>query len=360
MDAFPVFLDVRGRDAVVIGGGIAALRKAALLGRAGARVRVVAMELDPEFASLFADSCCVHHAEAFRAGHLVGATLAIAADSDPSVNERAACAARMMAVPVNVVDRPELSSFTVPAIVDRSPVMVAIATGGAAPVLARMLRARLEALLPAAYGKLAALAAAFRPLARRRLPDARARRRFWEAVFESGIADLVLAGRANDARHALQRMLDRAAAQDETRSPGAVHIVAAGLGDPDLLPLRALRLLQTADVIVHDRMVGDAVLDLARRDAVRIPIHGPRGARALAATSRLLAWFARAGRRVVYLYSGPCHPDRDDGVVAALAEAGITAGVLPSVTLTDAMAAAGIRVAGTFGTRSLARPPGPC
>jgi siroheme synthase len=113
-------------------------------------------------------------------------------------------------------------------------------------------------------------------------------------------------------------------------------------------------------VIVHDRSVGGAVLDLARRDAVRIPIHEPQGPRALAATSRLLAWFARAGRRVVHLYSGPCRPDRDDGMVATLAEAGIIVDVLPSVIPTDAMPTAGIRGAGTCGTRSMARPPGPC
>jgi uroporphyrin-III C-methyltransferase/precorrin-2 dehydrogenase/sirohydrochlorin ferrochelatase len=359
MDAFPVFLDLRGRDAVVVGGSTAAVRKATLLARAGARIRVVAAELDPEFASLFADGRCAHHAEPFRAGHLVGATLAIAADPDPSVNEKVAGAARMMAVPVNVVDRPALSSFTVPAIVDRSPVMVAISTGGAAPVLARVLRARLETLLPAAYGPLAALAAELRPLARRRLPDAWVRRRFWESVFEGGIADLMLAGRANDARRALRRMLDRAA-QDDASPTGAVHIVAAGHGDPDFLPLRALRLLQAADVVVHDRSVGDAILDLARRDAVRIPIHEPRDVRAVAATSRLLAWFARAGRRVLHLYSGPCRPDRDDGMVAALTEAGIIGDVLPSVMPSDPMAGAGLRTAAAFDTRPLAQPPGPC
>lgn len=360
MNAFPIFLDLHGRDTVVVGGGTAAVRKATLLARAGARVHVVAMELDPGFASLFADGCCVHHTEPFRANHLAGAILVIAADPDPHINKRVACAARAMAVPVNVVDRPELCSFTVPAIVDRSPVMVAISTGGAAPVLARVLRARLEALLPAAYGKLAALAAAFRPLVRRRLPDARARRRFWEAVFEGNVAELVLAGRAVDARRTLQRMLDHVAAKGETCPPGAVHIVAIGHGDPDLLPLRALRLLQAADVVVHDRSVGDAVLDLARRDAVRIPIHEPRGARALAATNRMLAWFARAGRRVVRLDSGSRYPGRNADMVADLAEAGVVVDVLPSVASADAMVVADIRFAGTIGTRPLARPLGPC
>jgi uroporphyrin-III C-methyltransferase/precorrin-2 dehydrogenase/sirohydrochlorin ferrochelatase len=312
MDYLPIFLNIRGRSCLVVGGGEVAARKASLLLRAGARVTV----LD---AAQFGDK------------DLDGVALAIAATSDDAVNRAVAAGAMARSIPVNVVDQPALCSFILPSIIDRDPVIVAVSSSGAAPVLARLLRARLESLIPAGYGRLAALAGAFRGEVKARFKPAE-RRRFWERVLQGPIAELVYSGRDAEARAGLQSVLD------DTRpaySGGDVALVGAGPGDPDLLTFRALRLMQQADVVVYDRLVSQPILDLARREAERIYAGKESARHALPQEdiNHLLVRLAREGKRVVRLKGGdPFIFGRGGEEIATLAAEGIPFQVVPGIT----------------------------
>lgn len=317
MRHFPVFLDLRGRTVLVLGDGEVADRKAALLATAGATIR---------------------RASAFRPDLLDGIALAVGADATEDQLRALSDAAQARGIPVNVADRPQLCSFIMPAIVDRDPVTVAVSTGGAAPVLARMVRQRIEAILPPTLGAVAAVAGRLSALIRRRLPDTAARRRFLERVLSGTPADLALAGRTEEAELAFRRALGEASAAPT----GMVFLVGAGPGAADLLTLRALRLMGEADVIVHDRLVSEEVLGLARRDAVRIYVgkqrahhHMPQGE-----INTLLVRLAREGKRVVRLKGGdPFVFGRGGEEAAALVEAGIPHEVVPGVTAALACAA---------------------
>ena len=342
MQHFPIFLDLAGRSVLVVGGGPVADRKVALLLSAGARVTVVAPTLGAALARRAASGRIAHVAAPFATRHLEGQTLVIAATDRRAVNAAVSRAAQATRLPVNVVDDARLSSFIMPAIVDRDPVTVAVSSGGAAPVLARLVRARIEAALPAATGRLAELAARLRPVVRRRLPAA-ARRGFWEALFEGRIAALVLAGRETEAEALASRAIDAAAT---TPLRGEVVLVGAGPGDPDLLTLGALRALQSADVIAHDRLLAPGILDLARRDAERIDV-GKRcgdGGTSQDRINDLLVALARAGKRVVRLKGGdPFVFGRGGEEMEVLVAAGIPVRVIPGVTAaTGVTALAGI------------------
>ena len=317
MRHFPAFLDLRDRKVLVLGDGEVAERKAAPLAAAGAEIR---------------------HANTFRPDLLDGIVLAIGADAAEDQLIALSAAAQVRGIPVNVVDRPELCSFIMPAIIDRDPVTVAVSTGGAAPVLARMVRQRIEAILPPTLGAVAALAGRLSTLVRRRLPDISARRRFLERALAGTPADLALAGRAEDAELAFRRALDDASATPV----GMVFLVGAGPGAADLLTLRALRLMGEADVIVHDRLVSEEVLSLARRDAARIYVGKQRAHHCLpqGEINALLVRLAREGKRVVRLKGGdPFVFGRGGEEAAALAEAGIPHEVVPGVTAALACAA---------------------
>jgi uroporphyrin-III C-methyltransferase/precorrin-2 dehydrogenase/sirohydrochlorin ferrochelatase len=317
MRHFPIFLDLTGCTALVLGTAEVAARKAEPLARAGARLR---------------------RAERFTPALLDGVALAIGADALEADLRALAAEARRRGIPVNVVDRPELCSFIMPAIVDRDPVTVAVGTGGAAPVLARTVRQRIETVLPPRLGALAVLAERFKPLVRLRLPDLAARRHFLDRVLGGTPAELALAGRAAEANAAFARALDAA----ETAPPGMVHLVGAGPGAADLLTLRALRLLGEADVIVHDRLVPAEVLDLARRDAARIFVGKARGSGCITQSeiNALLVRLVREGKRVVRLKGGdPFVFGRGGEEAAALAEAGIACEIVPGVTAALACAA---------------------
>lgn len=292
---FPLFLDLRGRTVLLLGAGEAADRRFATLERAGATVR---------------------RADAFAPALLEGCVLAIGAEGPDDALHAMFAAATARGIPVNVVDRPALSSFTTPAVIERLPLQLAIASGGSAPVLARLLRARIETLVDPGYGRLAALAERFKAETRRRLPDVVRRRRMLERALSGRIADLTLAGDEAAAAAAYQDALADAEAGLERPEPGRVHLVDPGPGAPDLLTLRALRLLGEADVIVHDPHESAAVLDIARRDAAR-EIAPPD------AVARLLA-LARAGRRVVRLSPAP-------GEAETLAAAGIAVDFVPGI-----------------------------
>jgi len=317
MRHFPAFLELNGRAAFVLGEGEAADIKAGLLARAGAAVHRA-----PRFDGTLPAGCAV----AIGAGAPEGELRALSA----------LCAAR--GVPVNIVDRTALCTFVMPAIVDRAPVTIGISTGGAAPVLARLVRARIEAVIPPALGRLAAMADRFKAATRAALPDTAARRRFLDATLTGPVADLALAGRPEaDAAFAA------ALAAAEARPPGIVHLVGAGPGAADLLTLRALRLLGEADVIVHDRLVGEEVLDLARRDAERIYVGKRRAAHCVPqeGINDLLVRLAREGRRVVRLKGGdPFVFGRGGEEMEACLAAGIACEVVPGVTAALACAAA--------------------
>ncbi len=327
MDFLPIFMNLRGEPCLVVGGGEVAARKCALLLRAGAKVTVCAPELAPAFDT----GRIEHRAARFREADLDGQALVIAATDDQAVNRAVAAAARARRIPVNVADQPELCTFILPSIIERAPLTVAISSGGASPVLARLLRARLESLIPAAYGRLAALAAEFRERVKARFRGAE-RRRFWERALEGPIAEMVLAGRDAEARHALE------AALGDTRlalSGGDVALVGAGPGDPDLLTFRALRLMQQADVVVYDRLVSKPILDLVRLEAERIYAGKARAQHALPQEdiNALLVRLAREGKRVVRLKGGdPFIFGRGGEEIATLAAEGIPFQVVPGIT----------------------------
>lgn len=284
MQTFPVFLSLRGRRVLVVGGTNAAARKIELLLAAGARVALIAEKVDGDIAQWIDDGAISWSGGAFDPIDLVDAALVFAASGDDSLDARVSADAGRAGVPVNVVDRPLLSSFIMPSIVDRAPVTIAISTGGTAPSLARLLRAEIDRVLPATVGRLARFAETFRDQVKRTLAHPRARRLFWDRVFEGRIGQMALSGDETGARRELIRLLD--GARNGTADSGAVHLVDASAGDPELLTLRDHRLLQTADVIVHDRGVPAQVLAMARRDARRVCAEGVEADERASALSR--------------------------------------------------------------------------
>lgn len=337
MSSFPISLDLRQRPVLLVGGGEEAARKLRLLRQAEARVTLLAPVLNAELAALAGEGVVSHRAEFFSPAALDGFVIVIAAD--PLVNEAVSRAARARGLLVNVVDRADLSDFTVPAIVRRGDITIGIATDGAAPMLASRIRAQIEALLPSRLGDLARLAGDFRASAARLLPDAESRRRFWRRIFDGPAAAQVLEGRLATARETMLRELNRS--QDQ--AVGIVHIVGAGPGDPDLLTIAAQRALGAADVIFYDDLVAPAVLDRARRDAERVPVGKRKGSHRIdqAGINDLLLQAARAGRRVVRLKAGdPYIFGRGGEEVDHLAAHGIEAVVVPGITAALGCAAA--------------------
>jgi uroporphyrin-III C-methyltransferase/precorrin-2 dehydrogenase/sirohydrochlorin ferrochelatase len=331
MDFLPIFLDVREQPCLVVGGGEVAARKSALLLRAGARVTVLSPALSAAFDADLAAARIAHRAASFGEDDVAGYAVVIAATDDDAVNRAIAAAARARRIPVNVVDRPALCSFIMPSIIERAPLIVAVSSGGASPVLARLLRARLESLIPAGYGRLAALAGAFRDRVKARFKPPE-RRRFWESVLQGPIAELVFSGRDDEARKALEKTLGDARL---AFSGGEVALVGAGPGDPDLLTFRALRLMQQADVVVYDRLVSQPILDLVRLEAERIYAGKERAKHALPQEdiNHLLVRLAKEGKRVVRLKGGdPFIFGRGGEEIDTLAAEGIPFQVVPGIT----------------------------
>jgi len=340
MDYLPIFLDLRGRRCLMVGGGEVAARKTDLLLQAGAEVHAVAPNLGRSMQALADDGRIAYRAGGFQEADLEATQLVIAASDDRSLNARVAALADAQGVPVNVVDDPALCRFIMPAIVDRSPVLAAISTGGASPVLARLIRGRLEALIPAAFGRLAALAGEYREQVKKRIADPAQRRKFWERVLSGPIAEMVYAGRDKAAHESLAKALDDDG--NESHAIGEVYLVGAGPGDPDMLTFRALRLMQQADVVVHDRLVSRGVLDLSRRDAERIYAGKERAKHALPQESinTLLVRLAREGKRVLRLKGGdPFIFGRGGEEIESLAEEGIPFQVVPGITAASGCAA---------------------
>ena len=335
MDYLPIFADVRNQLCLVVGGGAVGKRKAGVLLEAGANVRVVAPQIEPELAEHKGINAIVAR---FDAQHLDGVTLVIAATNDRSVNRQVSELARARNIPVNVVDDPELCSFIMPAILDRSPLMVAFSSGGASPVLTRMMRGRLETMIPQNYSLLAGFAERFRMLVKQRVTNPAKRRIFWENVLEGVIAEKVLSGDENSAEAMLLKVL----ASEDNILRGEVYLVGAGPGDPDLLTFRALRLMQKADVVVYDNLVSKPIVDMTRRDAERIYVGKKRDDHTLRQEeiNELLVRLAKEGKRVLRLKGGdPFIFGRGSEEIETLAAQGIPFQVVPGITAASGVSA---------------------
>ncbi len=330
MDYFPIFMSLRGQPCLVVGGGVVAMRKARALVRSGAAVRVVAPVIDQGLKQLAEDSGGEVLQREFEAADLQNVRLVIAATDSEAVNELVSQAAQQLGLPVNVVDQPALSSFIMPAVVDRSPVVVAVSSAGRAPVLTRLLKARMETLVPAAWGELAELVGRYRGRVRKRFASSRERNRFWTDALQGVVADLVFSGQHQQAEQVLTELLD-----NPQQQAGVVYLIGAGPGDPDLLTFRALRLMQRADVVVYDRLVSPQILDMVRKDAQMIYAGKQRADHALPQPqiNQLLVDQAKEGKRVVRLKGGdPFIFGRGGEEIALLADAGIPFQVVPGIT----------------------------
>lgn len=333
MRHFPVFLDLNRRRCLVVGGGEVAAGKVQQLLRSNADILVVAPRVGEEILALEQQGKLTREARAFMPDDVVGCALAIAATADKEVNVRVAEAAKADNVPVNVVDNPALCSFIMPSVVDRDPVQIAVSTGGASPVLARLLRVKLETLIPASYGRLATVVREFRGRVKQRFPEFRQRRRFWENILQGPVVEMLFAGREAAAVQALENELDNAEPTD-LRS-GEVYLVGGGPGDPDLLTFRALRLMQQADVVLYDRLVAPAIVELVRKEAKRIYV-GKRSDSHTVPQSELnalLVELAQQGKRVLRLKGGdPFIFGRGGEEIEELAAAGVPFQVVPGIT----------------------------
>ena len=332
MDYFPIFLDIKSKRCVVVGGGAVAERKTATLLKAGADVILISPRLTNSLTSWRDAGQLSHIDRMFDDNDLDGAHLVLAATNDAQTNRRIAELANQQRIPINVADQPELCSFIVPSIIDRSPVVAAISTGGASPVLARLIRTRIESIIPAGYGRLANLCSRFRQRVKETFSNPADRRIFWDRILEGGVAERIFSGHAEEANRLMEKALAEARI---TENMGEVYLVGAGPGDPDLLTFRALRLMQQADVVVYDRLVAKPILDMTRHDAEHIYVGKERDKHTMRQEeiNKLLARLAKAGKRVVRLKGGdPFIFGRGGEEIDTLAAEGVPFQVIPGIT----------------------------
>ncbi len=332
MDYFPLFLQLKDKNCLVVGAGEVAARKIDLLARTGANITVVAKTVSPAVQEFEKNGVVTLIRKAFSEGDLPRMSMAVSATDNLETNTHVAASARQNGILINVVDNPQLCDFIFPSIVDRSPIVIAISSGGASPVLARLLRSKLESSIAPAFGRLAQLAEKFRSQIKRRIEHLPQRRIFWENALQGPVAELVFAGRDADAERELQKLLEQNCGR---MNKGAVYLVGAGPGDPDLLTFRALRLMQQADVVVYDRLVSPEILELARRDADKIYVGKQRSDHTLPQESinDLLAKLALEGKRVVRLKGGdPFIFGRGGEEIETLMRQGIDFQVVPGIT----------------------------
>lgn len=330
----PITLRLAGARVLVVGGGEVAARKVRLLLKASPRIEIVALELNAELSELLTQGMVTRSGKAFDPAQVQGCRLVIAATDDRELNRRVAAAADAANVPVNCVDDPAPSSFITPSLVERAPLWVAISSGGAAPVLARRLRERIEALLPAGYGRLAAFMERHRP--RVKALAVEQRRALWEQFLDGPGPERLLVGDEAAAAIELESLIQGEPAR------GEVYLVGAGPGDPDLLTFRALRLMQQADVVLFDRLVSPAIMELVRRDAERVFVGKKRNQHTVPQDeiNAELVRYAKAGKRVLRLKGGdPFIFGRGGEEIAELSAHGIAFQVVPGITAASGCAA---------------------
>ena len=333
MANYPIFVKLQKRPCLIVGGGDVAARKAQQLLKAGANVTLLAPKINSAINALVKEEKITYLEKVYEQACMDHMVLVIAATDDSELNKLIAQHAHSNKMLVNVVDNPEAGNFIVPSVIDRSPVIIAVSTGGASPVLARLLRARLETFIPSSYGKLANLIARFRESVKGRLPNIRERRRFWEHILQGPVAEMLYAGQEQRAMTMLEKQLVQTTNYIE--ATGEVYLVGGGPGDPDLLTFRALRLMQQADVVLYDRLVASEIVDLVRKDAERIYVGKARDKHALPQDmiNQLLVDLAKEGKRVLRLKGGdPFIFGRGGEEIDLLSENNIPFQIVPGIT----------------------------
>ena len=335
MEHLPIFLHISGKRALIVGSGVIAARKADLLLRAGSDLTVVTTELGQELIKMADERSFTHQVRALIASDLEGCVVAFGCSDDDSVNAHLCQLAADAGVMVNVPDQGESCDFTMPAIVDRSPLLIAISSGGASPLLVRQLKARFETTIPAAYGRLAEFAGSYRDRIKKLIPNLTRRRRFWEAMVSGPVAEHLFSNQVEQASELMETQLLDAAQKGDKPPEGEVYLVGTGPGDPDLLTFRALRLMQQADVVLYDRLIGDGILNLVRRDAERIYVGKLKNNHTVPQEEigHMLIRLAQQGKRVLRLKGGdPFIFGRGGEEIEALSDNGIAFQVIPGVT----------------------------
>lgn len=339
MNYFPVFLDLKKRRCLLVGGGDIATRKGRLLAKAGAKLRIVAPQISPELRELVLASGGDLCEREYQSSDVRECVLVVAATDIEPLNQQVSADAQALHIPVNVVDSPALCTYITPAIIDRSPLVIAVSSGGETPVLARMVRAKLETLIPASYGKLAQIASQWRDAIKTRFSDGDSRRKFWEKILQGPAAELMMNGQEQAANKMIADELD---SDQSALNIGEVYLVGGGPGDPELLTLRALRLMQQADVVLYDRLVSDGVMELVRRDAERIYVGKRRSEHSMEQENinQLLVDLAKQGKRVLRLKGGdPFIFGRGGEEIELLAQHNVPFQVVPGITAASGCAA---------------------
>ena len=332
MEFLPLFLNIREQHCVIVGGGEVALRKAILLIKAKANLSLISPQFISQLQDLSEEGRCKLLQEEFVAEQLEGASIVIAATNNKNTNARVAKAADKKNIPVNVVDQPELCSFIMPSIVDRSPVVVAISSSGRSPVLTRKIKELNETLISNREGQLAELLGAFREKIRNKYPDFIERVKFWESLLESEVTELVYSGNEGAA---IQLIEDKLKQSDQTEAIGEVYLVGAGPGDPDLLTLRALRLMHKADVVLYDRLVSQEIMDKLRPDAEKIHVGKASSNHPVEqeTINEMLVRLALSGKRVLRFKGGdPFIFGRGGEEIESLSKANIPFQIVPGIT----------------------------
>lgn len=339
MDYLPLFTNLKHQSCLLVGGGEIALRKARLLLKAGANLTVVSPDIHTELEELLLAHNGFFLQRQFQSQDIDKQFLIVAATDDASINQQVSQLAIAAGKLINVVDQPQLSNVIFPAIIDRSPLMIALSSGGSSPILLRMLKAQLETQIPAAYGHLATFAGKLRNQVKNVLPAQDQRRHFWEKILHGSIAEMVLAGRSDEAE---KQLLAQLQTEKNLGENGEVYLVGAGPGDPDLLTFKALRLMQKADVVLYDRLVASAILDRVRLDAERIYVGKAKSDHVLPQEdiNQLLVTLAKQGKRVLRLKGGdPFIFGRGGEEISELAKNQIPFQVVPGITAASGCAA---------------------
>jgi len=341
MDHLPVFLNLKNARALVVGNGTIAARKADLLLRAGCSLTVIAPELSEELVALTDNYSFEHKTTDLSADDLKGCVVVFGCCKDDAVNQKLYELATEAGILVNVSDNTEKCSFIMPAVVDRTPLLIAISSGGTSPLLIRSLKAHFETTIPAAYGRLAEFAGSYRDRIKNLIPNLTRRRRFWENMISGPVAEHVFSSQVDQAEMLMEKLLDEAAVEGDQPPGGEVYLVGTGPGDPDLLTFRALRLMQQADVVLYDRLIGDGILNLVRRDAERIYVGKQTDDHSVPQEEigNMLIRLAREGKRVLRLKGGdPFMFGRGGEEIEALSENDISFQVIPGITAANGCA----------------------